>query len=127
VGRVWPRQGGGGRPLNSVVRPHMSSPGYATIDSTITAWVKRNSFELFDSIEGMPEQNFRAVYLWSGRGECFQIWIDPPESGHVSVHARDIETKLDEEFRHDWRAPASDLEAMLETAVAQVNRWMERQ
>ena len=121
------RNRGGGRPLNSVVRPQMAERGYAAIESTILAWVGKHNFTLFDSVEGMPEQDLRGVYLSSERGECFQIWIDPPKSGQVAVHARDIETALDEEFRHDWNTPIAQLGVVLEDAVAQVNRWMERQ
>jgi len=104
----------------------MSSQGYASIDSTINAWVEKHSFTLFRTIEGVPEQDFRTVYLSSDRGECFQIWIDPPEAGQVAVHAADIETKLDKEFRHEWRAPVGNLAAVLESAVAEVGRWMVR-
>jgi hypothetical protein len=104
----------------------MSSQAYASIDPTINAWAEKHSFTLFRTIEGMAAQDFRAVYLSSDRGECFQIWIDPPESGQVAVHAADIETRLDQEFRHEWRAPVDNLAAALESAVAEVGRWMER-
>jgi hypothetical protein len=104
----------------------MAAAPYAAIDSAIREWVEKHRFTLFDSAEGFPEEDFRSVYLSSDRGECFQIWIDPPESGEVSLHAADVETRLDEEFHHDWRVPVPQLAAALEVAVAHVKGWMNR-
>jgi hypothetical protein len=105
----------------------MAQAAYTAIDSTIRAWVGKYDFTLYDSFEGFPDQVLRSVYLSSDRGECFQIWIEPPESGFVAVHAGDVETAEDREFRHDWKVPIAELGATLEAAVAHVKNWMNRE
>jgi hypothetical protein len=99
---------------------------YSSIDSVVQGWVKKHGFTLFDRIEGM-EGSFRSVYMSSGEGECFQIWIDPPEAGRVTIHAADVETRHDEKLRQDWSAPLETLGVALENAVAHVRGWMNRQ
>ena len=100
--------------------------GYESIDAAIGEWVERHGFTLSTSVEGFPEQDFRAVYLSSEKGECSQIWIDRPKSDQVQVHARDIETERDEEFTHEWTAPIGELPRALEQAVVHVRGWMDR-
>ena len=99
---------------------------YAQIDPTIDAWVAKHKFSLFTHTEGMAGSDFRSVYLSSKHGECCQIWIDKPESGRVSLHAADVETRQDEEMRKDWCVPISELEATLDSAIAFVQKWFER-
>jgi len=104
----------------------MNRRGYEPLDATIREWAERHHFTLFDSIENMPDQVFRTVYLSSESGECFQIWVDPPQSDHVALHAADVETRDDEEFRQDWRVPVQALAAALDRAVEHVHGWMSR-
>jgi hypothetical protein len=99
---------------------------YAQIDPIIDAWVAKHQLSLFTHTEGMVGFDFRAVYLSSKHGECCQIWIDQPESGRVSLHAADDETRQDEEMRQDWCVPISELEAALDSAIAFVQKWFER-
>lgn len=99
---------------------------YAQIDPTIVTWVEKHKFSLFTHLSGTEGPECRAVYISSKDGECCQIWIDKPESGRVSLHAADIETRQDEEMRQDWRVPISDLEAALEDAITFVQKWFER-
>jgi hypothetical protein len=115
------RKVGRGRPFNTIVRPQMS---YASIDSTIRVWARSHELRLFESMAGLGE--VRCAYLSSARGECFQIWIDPPASGEVIVHAGDVETVQDEHLRSDWRVPVADLDSALEDALVNVQRWMVR-
>jgi hypothetical protein len=102
----------------------MNQRAYGPIDGAIDEWAARHKFKLFTAFGGTPEA--RAVYLSSTRGECFQIWIDPPESGHVAVHAADVETRGDEAFREDWRVSVQSLPAALDRAVEHVHGWMGR-
>lgn len=97
---------------------------YSSIDQVINAWVERHGFDLYTRYAGGPE--CRNVYV-SGNGECCQIWIDPPESGEVALHAADVETHNDEEMRQDWRVPVNGLEGALEEALVYVRQWMRRQ
>lgn len=99
---------------------------YAQIDPTIDAWVAKHKFSLFTHADGIAGSDFRAVYLSSKHGECCQIWIDKPKSGRVFLHAADVETRQDEEMRQDWCVPISDLEAALDSAIAFVQKWLER-
>jgi len=98
---------------------------YSGIDPIIRAWTEKHGFTLFDRIEGMAP-SIRCVYISTKQGECFQIWIDKPESGQVSIHAADVETHHDEELRQDWSVPVEDLESALEDAVVRVQSWMNR-
>jgi hypothetical protein len=99
----------------------MDDVRFGTVDPAIHSWIEKHNLKHFD---WGPES--RCVYLSSDRGECFQIWVDPPASGHVSIHAADVETAGDEEFRHDWRAAVNELEGALDDAVLHVRRWMNR-
>lgn len=99
---------------------------YAQIDPIIDAWVAKYNFSLFTRTEGVVDSDFRAVYLSSKQGECCQIWIDKPESGMVSLHAVDIETRQNEEMRRDWSVPISELVGALDGAVTYVRKWFDR-
>lgn len=73
----------------------------------------------------------RATLAALSAGMCMfptmcQIWIDPPESGKVGLHAADVETRNDEEMRQDWYVPVHDLEQALEEALAFVQQWIKR-
>jgi hypothetical protein len=99
--------------------------GYSTLDPIILSWVEKHGFTLFDRMEG-GASSLRCVYLSSQKGECFQIWIDEPASGRVSLHAADVETLNDEELRQDWSVPVQELPSALDAAVAHVRHWMDR-
>ena len=113
----------GGNIDERVVNGSGSVADYSSIDPVINAWVERHGFSLYTLYAGGPES--RNVYV-SGNGECCQIWIDPPESGRVALHAADVETRSDEEMRQDWHVPVQDLEQTLEEALAFVQQWMRR-
>jgi hypothetical protein len=99
---------------------------YTAVDPVIRGWAHRHGFTLFDGLDGYPERSIRCVYVSSQRGECFQIWIDPPDSNWVGIHAADVETRCDEEMRHDLHVPLDELNNGLEAALIQVRRWMDR-
>ena len=99
--------------------------GYAVVDPTIKAWTQKHGFTLFDRAEGHPTA-VRCVYLSSPDGECFQIWIDEPEGGHIGLHAAEVETRSNEQLRQDWSVSVESLRAALEEAVVHVRKWMAR-
>ena len=99
---------------------------YDLIDSDILAWVNRNSLKLFTHYEGNAISEFRAVYVSSEDGECCQIWIDPPTIDTISVHARSVETRRNEEMQNDWHVQKKDLGSTLEDALKFVRAWFGR-
>lgn len=96
---------------------------YLGIDPVIASWAKKNSFTLFTS---QGEREIRAIYTSSQRGECFQIWIDAPDDGQVSIHAAEVETIEDKEFKKDWKVEVSEIGSALEEAFHTVKLWMSR-
>jgi hypothetical protein len=103
-----------------------SNADFALIDSVIFAWVEKHSFKLFTGYQGFEHIACRNVYFSSSKGECCQIWVDPPRSEMVALHAADVETHMDEELRHDWSVPVEKLDAALDDALAFVRKWMDR-
>jgi hypothetical protein len=97
------------------------SGGYAPIDAEIGDWVTRHSLRLFISFAGIER---RFVYLSSVAGECFQISIDPPETGMVSIHVSCVEGRWDDDPPKDIVIPATELEPALERAITSVAEWM---
>lgn len=93
---------------------------YSAVDPVIRAWTERHGFTLFEHVGGKDGYPVRCVYVSSPRGECFQIWVEEPEARHVSIHAADVETHQDVEFRQDWRVPATQLGEALERVLARV-------
>jgi hypothetical protein len=61
---------------------------YASVDPQIRAWAKSHSLMLFTSFAG---QEARFAYTSSKGGDCFQIWIEPPTDGQISVHAAGVD------------------------------------
>ena len=59
---------------------------------SIEAWAADHGVHLF------CDENVCYFYTSSDRGECFQIVIRPPLSGHVLIEAFSIETLGDQEL-----------------------------
>lgn len=78
---------------------------YASVDPQIRAWVDRHSLTLFKSF---ADRETRFAYASSKAGECFQIWIDPPEEGQVCIHATGIEGRKGNDAPEDSCIPISD-------------------
>lgn len=95
---------------------------YASIDPMIRAWAEANALKLFDSF---AEQEARFCYTSSQKGECCQIWIEPPQNNTVTVHAGTIETLGDREMHQKWTVPPAELNQVLETALRTVRVWMD--
>ena len=96
---------------------------YELIDPTIQAWVEENGLTLFTSVD---EREARYCFRSSPKGECFQISLEKPRSGHVKVHAWSIETIDDEELHQMWTVGVAELRSALDNALIQLDEWMNR-
>lgn len=100
--------------------------GYAGIDPIIEKWVAAAGATLFTEWAGAPT---RAFYTHGDPPfECFQIYVDPPELGRTSVHARAVDTNDDTEDRlsHSWTGTIAELDSMMRAAFAMIAEWKSR-
>ena len=98
---------------------------YLSIDPAIRAWAERHGLTLFTHVEGSTSP-IRCVYLSNPKGECCQLWLDPPQDGRVAIHAAGVETQLDEEMERHWSVPVLDLENALENVLSRIQQWLVR-
>lgn len=96
---------------------------YEAVDDVISTWATRRGLTLSTEFGGRPR---RFCYVSGGGAECFQVSIEPPEDGLITVNAWDVETKDDAEFHRAWQVPVCDLRPTLEEAVEQIARWARR-
>ena len=94
---------------------------YASIDPQIRDWAAKHALKLFTS---WADHAARFIYVSSVTGDCFQIWIDPPEAGQVSLHAAFVDGPRDEDLNWDCHVPESDLASALEQTFSKVTDWM---
>ncbi|HEX4739617.1 MAG TPA: hypothetical protein VH331_18875 [Allosphingosinicella sp.] len=97
---------------------------YAEVDGIIGAWVNATGSTLFTEWAGKPSRFFHLP--GKPPHESFQIVVFPPAEGSVVVQAASVDTNDDSEFLELWEGPTGELDAMLETAVATVDRWRNR-
>lgn len=98
-----------------------SDAPYAEIDKAITRWVDQHAISLCREWQGEA----RFWYLSHGT-ECFQIAVDHPTGGRVTIHAWSIETDGDAEFQAEWSTNIEDIEDGLANATRQIAQWAER-
>lgn len=97
---------------------------YTEVDPIIDAWAQAKVKKLFSEWAGRPA---RFAYLTGLRPfECFQISIDAPLFGRITVHARSVDTDDESEFEQCWEGPTTTLSAMLEDATGTVQEWVNR-
>jgi hypothetical protein len=96
---------------------------YEAIDPIIAAWALRHGLTLSMEFGGQPR---RFCYVSAGQDECFQVSIEPPEDGAITVNAWDVETHDDAEFHRAWRVHAGSLEPTLDAALMQIADWAAR-
>ena len=99
----------------------MKQMSYSSVDPIVRAWAQRHSLTLFTSF---ADREARFAYTSSKAGECFQIWIDDPADGKISVHAAGVEGRRMDDPPADWLVPISGLDTALEDAWATVMSWM---
>ncbi|MEO7691519.1 MAG: hypothetical protein ABIS51_19705 [Sphingomonas sp.] len=99
---------------------------YAEIDPVIEKWVAALGATLVTKWANAPARFFYAP--GDPPFECFQISVDPPESGRTSVYARAVDTNddSDDELSRLWSGPVSDLDSMMSAAVETVTAWKSR-
>jgi hypothetical protein len=86
---------------------------YASLDPQIQDWVQRHALKLFTP---QGEHEIRTVYVSGISGECFQIWIDPPENGQTYVYAGCVEGRREDDAYETWRIPVAGLRTALGSA-----------
>jgi hypothetical protein len=98
----------------------ISTP-YAEIDDAIENWVERNGLTLCREWQG------EARFWYTARlAESFQIAVDPPVDGMVSVHAWSVETDDNAELHGEWSVGVVNLERALATATKLIDLWSRR-
>ncbi|HEY2047908.1 MAG TPA: hypothetical protein VGH03_01090 [Caulobacteraceae bacterium] len=96
---------------------------YSIVDAEIYAWAERHGLKVCTEFAGAPR---RFCYVSGGEHECFQVSIEPPEDGAVTVNAWDVETQDDAELHRQWRVALGDLDPTLEAALRQIVDWKSR-
>jgi hypothetical protein len=96
---------------------------YEAVDNVISAWAVRHGLTLNTEFGSQPR---RFCYVSAGKAECFQVSIEPPKNGIITVNAWDVETHHDAEFHRAWQAQTSLLEPTLDAALKQIADWAAR-
>lgn len=97
---------------------------YDDVDTVIDAWAQANVKKLFTEWAG---EAARFAYLPGLRPlECFQISIDPPRAGRVTVLARSVDTDDETEFERLWEGATEDLALILVEATETIRVWVNR-
>lgn len=94
---------------------------YEIVDDLINDWAKRHALKLNTSFSG---REARYAYCSSIAGECFQISIDPPSVGAVSVCSWCVEGRREDDPPRYWRSAPAELGSALEKAYQTVEEWM---
>jgi hypothetical protein len=100
---------------------------YAEVDPIIEKWVERLGSKLLLEWADRPARWFHIP--GDPPFECFQISIDPPSSGRISVHARAVDTNddIEDELELSWTGQVAELDAMMAAAVDRIAIWKPRQ
>ena len=94
---------------------------YSEIDGSIESWVGRNGLTLWREWQG------EARFWYTSRGaECFQVSVNHPADGLVTVHATSIETDDDAELSGEWNVELNELERALAAATNLIDLWASR-
>lgn len=94
---------------------------YELIDAQIADWAKEHSLILSTSF---ANRETRSAYLSSELGECFQIWVDVPVDGHVSIYATCVEGRKENEPPREWITNPREVKATLEEVFETIVQWM---
>lgn len=94
--------------------------GYQIVDPVIKAWAENHGLAVCTEFGGAPR---RFCYVSGGEHECFQVSIELPADGNVTVNAWEVETADDAELSQQWQVPVSDLSAALDAALTKIAEW----
>lgn len=97
--------------------------GYDAVDAAIAAWAASHSLTLCTEFGGGPA---RFCYVTGDEHECFQVSIETPADGAITVNAWGVETEDDAELNQQWRVPVGDLVPTLEAALGRIAVWRSR-
>jgi len=99
---------------------------YSEIDPIIEKWVAALGTRLITEWSDAPARFFYTP--GDPFFECFQISVDPPESGRTSVHARAVDTNddTDDELTRSWTGSVADFDSMMNVAVETISAWKSR-
>jgi hypothetical protein len=93
---------------------------YEAVDDSVSAWAARHGLRLITEFAGRP---CRFCYVSGGEDECYQVSVEPPEDGIITVNVWDVETRDDAELHRAWHVPVGDLGPTLEEAWEEIARW----
>ena len=91
------------------------------VDRQIHIWSQRHSLRLFTSF---ASRDARFAYISSVAGECFQIWVEPPVGGAITIGVACVEGRKDNDTVLTRTAVEAELDAALELAFQTVMEWM---
>ena len=99
---------------------------YSEVDHIIDKWVESLGLKLFDEWAGAPARSFYTP--GDPPFEVFQIWIDAPKDGRISVHAAAADTNDDteRELEANWEGRTDELDSLLATALETIDSWKVR-
>ncbi len=97
---------------------------YRDIDGVIERKAHDTGSTLFRERAGEPSRFFHLP--GDPPWECFQVVIFPPEQGGVVVQAASIDTNDGAEMLEVWQGSESDLDTLLEAAIARIKAWKGR-
>jgi hypothetical protein len=103
------------------MRERMSA--YKTVDDQIRQWAEMHSLRLLTS---WAERDVHCVYISSARGECFQIWGEPPVDGDVCVGVSCVAGRYELDPDTKWIVTVSELDVTLERALHTAKELMSR-
>lgn len=86
---------------------------YAEIDPVLFAWAKKHRLGVFTSFK---DEEVRSVEVVSEVGDRYQIWVDIPSNGTVSIHTWDLKRR-----RRDWTVAIANLEKSLDDSRGVMN------
>jgi len=93
---------------------------YSIVDPVIADWARVHGLTVLTHF-GDNERRFS--YISGADAESFQISIEPPENGEVTINAWDVETRDDEDLHRQWTCSVAELRPTLEAAFEQVSQW----
>jgi hypothetical protein len=99
---------------------------YSEVDSVIAKWVEILGSKLRTE---WADQSARFFYTPGDPPfECFQISIDPPREGQITVYAHAVDTNddTDDELAASWAGQVGELDGMLASAVGTISAWKRR-
>ena len=94
---------------------------YADLDPILNARAKTAGWVVFTEWADAPARFFHIG--GDAPHDAFQVSIEPPRGGQVTVFARSIDTNDDLELEQSWTAETDRFDALLTAAVQKIEQW----